>query len=80
MSHNMMETGNTNFASLPRLSIFVKSKGYIADERCALQGMWPAAPARPPRKIDHAEPSTDQIPCADLVPSRWPASKPSCPT
>lgn len=70
MSHNMMETGNPNFPSFSGLSILVKSSGYIADERCAPRGMWPAAPSKPTPQFEHAEPSTDQVPCADLVLSR----------
>lgn len=80
MSHNMMETGNPYFASFPGLSILVESKvtsrmGGVRREACG-----PAAPSKPAPQFDHAEPSTDQIPCADLVPKGRPASKSRCPT
>lgn len=64
----MMETGNPNLATFLGLSILVKTQGYIADGRCAPRSMWPAAPSKPTPQFGHAEPSTDQIPCADLVP------------
>lgn len=45
--HVSQNDGNTDFASFPGLSILVKSRGYIADGRCAPRDMWPAAPSKP---------------------------------